>query len=199
MKEIKQLIEFIKFTHEIRTIERAIILEENVHENDAEHGYQLAMVAWYIIDKDNLKLDKFRAACVAMAHDIIEVYAGDTMAFVSSQKLIKAKEKETAAVQKIKQDWPDFTSLHELIDEYENLSSEEAKFVYALDKLVPIINNYLYGAGAWKEHRITFKQMKSIKIGKIDKNVKVNEYYGQLLSILEKHPELFGGKKRSEP
>jgi len=193
-KGIDNLIEFIKFTHAIRNIERAIILEKGSHENDAEHGYQLAMTAWYIIDKDKLKLDKFKAACIAMAHDIVEVYAGDTLAFASSSKLAKAKQKEAQAVQKLKKEWPAFTSLHELIDEYENLSSEEAKFVYALDKLVPIINNYLYEGGAWHNHGITFEQMKSIKIGKIDQDARINEYYEQLLRILEKHPELFGKK-----
>lgn len=196
--DINNLIDFIKFTHQIRNVERAIILEEGSRENDAEHGYQLAMVAWYIIDKENLKLDKFKAACIAMAHDIVEVYAGDVLAFAPTEKLDEAKQKEAAAVQKIKQNWPDFKSLNNLIDEYESLSSEEAKFVYALDKLVPIINNYLYEGGAWKNHGITFEKMKSIKVGKIDKNSTINEYYESLLKILEGNPQIFSKEASSE-
>jgi putative hydrolase of HD superfamily len=192
MAEIKTLIDFVRFTHLIRNVRRQIILEGGVQENDAEHGYQLALVAWFIVEKDNLPLDKYKTACIAMVHDIAEVYAGDMLAFASKDDLSAQSKREAAAIQQLANEWPQFKGLHQLIEDYETLASEEAKFVYALDKLVPIINNYLYEGGAWKNHGISFEKMKSIKVGKIDKNAVVSKYYEELLGILEKHPELFG-------
>ncbi len=192
MSDINDLIDFVKFTHEIRNVRRALILDGTTQENDAEHSYQLAFIAWFIIDRDELKLDKYRAVCLAMVHDIVEVYAGDVIAFAPVKTLADQRQKEAIAVRKLREQWPAFNSLHKSVYEYENLSSEEAKFVFALDKLVPIINNYLYEGKAWKKHGITLEKMQSIKVGKIDKNPRVDEYYQQLLKILEKNPRIFG-------
>ena len=76
--KLDNLLEFIRFTHEIRNVRRAVLLEnDSRRENDSEHMYQLALTAWFLIEKDKLKLDKFRAVGLAMVHDIVEVYAGD--------------------------------------------------------------------------------------------------------------------------
>lgn len=187
----------MKFTHEIRNVRRAMIFEDDLHENDAEHGYQLALVAWFLIDKDKLSLDKYRCACMAMVHDVIEVYSGDTIAFAAENVIAVQATKEKEAVDKLKEQWPSFKSMQNLVDEYEKRETPESKFVYALDKLLPIINNYLFGGKAWKEHSVSFDKMKSIKVGKVDLSKDVNSYYKNLLKVLEQNPNLFG-KTRSE-
>lgn len=195
MTDIIELIEFIRFTHLIRNVRRAMVFEDQVHENDEEHQYQLALVCWFLLDNDKLSLDKYRVIGMAMVHDVIEVHAGDTIAFASKDVISGQAEKERAAIDKLKAQWPTFISLHALIDEYEKCASHEAKFVYSMDKLLPIINNYLYEGKAWKEHQVSFEKMKSIKVGKIDKSSEVNEYYEQLLRKLEAKPDLFGWKQ----
>ena len=196
MDKLTTLIEFIKFTHEIRNIEREMLLErDDRHENDAEHGYQLALAAWFLIENDTITLDKYRCVGMALVHDIVEVHAGDTFAFASPEVLAAKGIKEKEAVAKLKEQWPTFTSLHELIDEYEACETAEAKFVYALDKLLPMINNYLYEGKAWKKHGLTFERMKSVKVGKVDVSSEVNEYYQELLKLLEQKPDFFGVAK----
>jgi putative hydrolase of HD superfamily len=80
--ELSSLLDFVRFTHEIRNVRRAILLEtDNRKENDSEHMYQLALTAWYLIEKDNLKLDKYKAVAMALVHDIVEAYTGDIPAY----------------------------------------------------------------------------------------------------------------------
>ena len=42
---------------------------------------------------------------------------------------------------------------------------------------------------------ISLKELKRIKVGKVDVSPEVNKYYQEFLAILEKQPELFGAKK----
>ena len=187
-----ELIQFVRFTHEIRKVKRAVLLETNeAHENDAGHCYQLALVGWFLIDNDNLSLDRYRVVGMAMVHDIAEAYAGDVTAFASAQERAAHIKREKAAIQKLRQNWPNFTSLHELIDEYEAHTTPEAQFVYALDKLLPMINNYLFEGRAWKQQGITLDKVKTIKVGKVDVSEPINEYYVSVVKILEANPGLF--------
>ncbi len=191
-KDLKKLLDFVKFTHEIRNVRRAIILDGENRENDAEHGYQLALVAWFLIENDGLNLDKYRCVGMAMVHDIAEAYAGDTIAFASKKDLATQRQKEEEAIAKLRENWPSFSSLHTLIEEYEHHKTPEGQFVYSLDKLIPIINNYLYEGKIWKKEGITLERIKEIKKGKVDESAEVNEYYQELLKILEKRVDLFG-------
>ena len=195
MDKIYKLVEFVKFTHEIRNIKRAILLESNEnYENDSEHMYQLALVAWYLIENDDLKLDKYRCVGMAMVHDIVEVHAGDIPAYAPEYNHPSKAENEKKAAIKLSQQWPNFTSLHELINEYEVNKTPESHFVYALDKLIPIINNYVYDGRTWKEVGLDLEWVKKSKVGKIDMSPEINRYYHQLLKVLEQKPELFGSK-----
>jgi putative hydrolase of HD superfamily len=194
MSSLDQLIDFVKFTHEIRNVRRAMIFEDARHENDAEHGYQLALVAWFLVDNDNLNLNKYKAIGLAIVHDIAEAYAGDTTAFANAKDRAEQARREKRAIEKLKESWPTFTSLHDLIEEYEVGITTEAKFVSALDKLLPMINNYIFEGKAWKEQGITLNRVKEIKLGKIDISPEINEYYKDILKILEQKPELFGVK-----
>lgn len=196
--DIEQLIGFVNFTHKIREVERAVLLGSlNRHENDAEHCYQLALVAWFLVETHQLNLDKSKVVGLAMVHDVVEAYAGDMTAFAPPDQRALHAEREKQAAETLQTEWPAFTSLHELIAEYEARQTDEALFVYALDKLLPIINNYLNDGLAWKQQGVTLEHMKAIKTGKIDKSDLVKEYYVLLLDLLEQKPDLFGAPKAS--
>lgn len=193
------MLDFVRFTHEIRNVQRAILLETvNRHENDAEHSYQLALVTWFLIENDGLQLDKFRCVAMALVHDVAEAYAGDTIAFASDQDLAAQKKREAAAAIKLREQWPGFKSLHSLIEEYEKHETPEGRFVYSLDKLIPILNNYLYEGKIWKKEGITLDRLREIKVGKVDISAEVNKYYQEIIKILEREPNLFGKPKNEK-
>jgi putative hydrolase of HD superfamily len=195
MAKLPVLLDFVQLTHEIRRIKRAIELENGVFENDAEHQYQLAMACWFLIEHEGLELDKFKVIAMAMVHDIVEVYAGDVITFAPNDQKANQIVNEKKARKSLKNQWPNFPSMHELIDEYESGKTPESRFVFAMDKLLPAINNYQYGAKAWRKHGITLSRLKENKRDQIRKSNIVNEYYQELLKIFEEHPELFGDEK----
>jgi putative hydrolase of HD superfamily len=194
--DLGSLINFIKLTHEIRNVRRAILLETELRqENDAEHMYQLALTAWFLIEKDKLKLDKEKVIGLAMVHDIVEVYTGDIPTYAAEHSSPAKAINERLAASRLKKEWPQFKSLHLLIQEYEEKKSPEAKFVYALDKIMPMINNYLYGGRTWRKHNLSFDWLKQSKNGKADISPEISKYYQDVLKLLENNPKLFGSKK----
>jgi 5'-deoxynucleotidase YfbR-like HD superfamily hydrolase len=154
MSDVSELLDFVAFTHEIRRIKRAIHLEGKTYENDSEHMYQLALVSWFLIENDNLKLDKYRTVGMALTQDITEVYSGDTNAHASKAERDAHERREKEAMVQLGKRWPTFTSLNEFTLEYQQRETAESKFVYALDKLLPIINIYLYEGSSWIEQGI---------------------------------------------
>lgn len=190
--DIRDLLDFTLFTNEIRKVKRAVwVIGEEVYENDCEHSYQLAMTALYIIETNHLKLDAFKAMGLAMVHDILEVHAGDTPAFSEESALVAKVENEKQAIAQLQQQWPNLKLMHQLIAEFEAKSTPESKFVYALDKLVPILNNYLDNGRNWKREGFDLNRMIQIKSGKVDIDPTIDEYYQQILDILQSNPEIF--------
>jgi putative hydrolase of HD superfamily len=138
------LLKFVEFTNKFQKIQRVILVkDEERYENDAEHSYQLALVAWYIIDREKLNLNINKIVFMAIAHDLVEIYAGDTYIFGIQELKASKKEREEKAIKMIETEFPEFNDLIPFIQEYEERTSEESKFIYALDKLLPNINNVL--------------------------------------------------------
>jgi putative hydrolase of HD superfamily len=124
-------------------------------------------------------------------HDILEVHSGDTPVYGSQELLASKAEREQAAVRQLKIDWPELVIMHKLIEEYEAKLSPESKFVYALDKLIPIFNNYLDDGRSWHHNHVTFEQLLKVKAGKVDVDPTIKDYYEQLLEFLREHMEYF--------
>lgn len=81
------------------------------------------------------------------------------------------------------------------IRDYKRKTSEEAKFVYTLDKLMPVIINILSEGGAWRKHKVTIEQLIAEKERKIPANSPLYAYYQELLAILRKTPHYFYQEK----
>lgn len=76
MFDLQKIFSYLHFLDEFRRIKRAYnATGEDRKENDMEHSYQLAMLAWYIIDTQGLSLEKDLVLKYCMVHDLVEVYA----------------------------------------------------------------------------------------------------------------------------
>ena len=52
------LIDFVKFTHLVQNVERVVLANgQERWENDSEHSFQLAFVAWYLVEHEKLDLN----------------------------------------------------------------------------------------------------------------------------------------------
>lgn len=159
--ETEKVLSFVKMLHDLQAVKRVVhVPGEDRYENDLEHSYLLAMAVWYAIETFKLPLDRDRAIRYALAHDMPEVYAGDTYIFSKdTEALSSKKDREAEARMKLKETFPTVPSMHEAMEGYEEGVDEEAVFVRALDKVMPLIANYLQDGRTWKEHEISFAQI----------------------------------------
>lgn len=195
--DIKRLIEFHELLNSFAEIERIVHIKrhsDHVLESDAEHAYNLAMMAWFIADYFP-ELDKDKIIRFALVHDLVEIHAGDTYVFADQARLDSKQEREEAARQKLAKDWPDFPALHDAIAEYETLRTPEACFTYALDKIMPMFAIYLNDGFTWREKEITLEQLDTEKRRKMSVSPQVIPYWEALYTMLKKQPELFHQKQ----
>ena len=145
------------------------------------------MLAWYITTTYNLPFDKEKILKYALVHDLVEVYAGDTYAYTEDKALLDSKEqREKEAAERLKKEFPEFEELHKLIHEYEQKSDEESKFIYALDKIEPMLYIYLDNGRLWKEYNISLKMSIEHKIEKVSVSPTIKKIFDELLTLLEK-------------
>ena len=188
MADLEKILIFTRLLNEFRNIERMILIKgSDRKENDSEHSYSLAMLAWYITTTYNLPFDKEKILKYALVHDLVEVYAGDTYAYTEDKALLDSKEqREKEAAERLKKEFPEFEELHKLIHEYEQKSDEESKFIYALDKIEPMLYIYLDNGRLWKEYNISLKMSIEHKIEKVSVSPTIKKIFDELLTLLEK-------------
>ncbi len=190
--DINRVMELYELLVEFRGVKRAIKVPPEIkeYENDVEHSYNLAMLGWFLSGYFP-KLDSNKIVKIALAHDIVEVHAGDTFVFASKSELDGKQEREQQAQKKLETDWKDFPGMLDAIQQYKTGESSEAKFVYALDKLIPAIMNFLGDGHVWKEHDISLDAVLAEKNKKIPVSPEVKEYLNQLIVLLKNNPQLF--------
>ena len=192
---LEKLIQFTKILDEFRAVERVLrVTGQDRYENDTEHSYNLAMLAWYIVSSTETNLDQNKVIRYALVHDFLEVYAGDTYIYSEDAAHLASKHaREAAAIKKLRETLKEFIDLHSVIDAYEAREDAESRFVYALDKIEPVLHMYLDGGRTWKEARIGFDRMYESKKDKVVISPEIKPYFDELMILLKsKEKELFG-------
>jgi len=189
--DINRILEFQKLLLQFQAIERIVHVPGNFRlENDTEHSYNLAMTAWFLAEYFP-HLDRDKVIRCALAHDLVEIHAGDTYAFGDQATLDSKHKREAAALKQLEKEWSDFPGMLETIREYERRKTEEAKFVYALDKIMPIMVIYLAEGHTWREEGIGHTRLHEAKRDKISTSQEINEYYDQLTELLVQNAHYF--------
>lgn len=185
---LEALLSFSKLTADLGKIERALYAPgTDRRENDMEHSYHLAMMAWYVIDSEKLDLDLARVMRYALAHDLVEVYAGDTYFYTDDHELMASKPaREQAAAERLAKEFPEFPKLHEALEAYVRRDSRESRFVYALDKLLPVLRGIEDNGRQWHEQGVTLDMLTERKAGKVALSPEVQPYYDALVEFLRK-------------
>lgn len=195
---LENLLAFTKILDAFRLVERVIYVNgADRMENDSEHSYNLAMLAWYIADAEALDMDRDLILRYALVHDIAEVYAGDTYIYSTDASLLESKgERERAALDRIAREFPDFPDLVALAHRYERREDRESRFIYALDKVQPVLHILLDNRAIWKEKGITLERLLESKRDKIALSPEIEPYFDELVSLLtQEEGRLFVEKK----
>lgn len=130
------------------------------NENDAEHAWHMAIMAYLLREYSNEDIDIAKVMLMCLIHDIVEIEAGDTYAY-DSENLKTQKAREDAAKEKIYSLLPEDQKqeLIALFDEFEEYQTPEAKFAHAMDNLQPLMLNHSNHGEDWREHKVTAKQV----------------------------------------
>lgn len=126
-------------------------------ENDAEHSWHLALTVMILAEHAEPGLDLLRTLEMVLIHDLVEIDAGDTIAYASSAEKAAQTERERAAAERIFGLLPaeQGARLRTLFDEFEARVTPEARFARALDRLQPILQNVASGGITWRANGIT--------------------------------------------
>lgn len=195
---LEKLLGFARMLNELQAVERVIrVKDADRWENDMEHSYHLAMLAWYIVDTHKLALDRDKVFRYALAHDLVEVYAGDTYLYSEDKALLASKpERERLAAEQLAAEFPEVPEMHAAIVSYVLKDDSESRFVYALDKIEPIIKMYLDDGRTWKEKDVTLEMLYESKKDKVAFSPDISAYFDELMVLLRQEEErLFPPKK----
>ncbi len=125
------------------------------NENDAEHAWHMAVMAYLLREYANEPVDIARVMLMCLIHDVVEIDAGDTYAY-DAQGLQTQKAREDAAKERIFSLLPDDQrdDLLAVFDEFEANETAEAKYAHAMDNFQPLLLNHSNGGSDWREHGV---------------------------------------------
>ena len=157
------------------------------NENDAEHAWHMAIMAYLLREYSNEPVDITRAMLMCLIHDVVEIDAGDTYAYDEEGKKTQ-KAREEAAKERIYSLLPEDQKeeLAAIFDEFEESKTPESKFAHAMDNLQPLMLNNSNDGGDWREHGVSAKQVYGRQSRTKEGSEKLYEVTDQ---IIKKHRE----------
>lgn len=157
-------IAFIVEIDKLKTVLRqSPLADASRRENDAEHSWHIALMAFVLGEYAEPGVDVGRAARMLLIHDIVEIDAGDTFIHDEAAHADKEEREQKAAERLfglLPADQRDAYAA--LWREYEERQSPDARFADALDRLQPLLLNFETGGGTWKPHAVTRAQVEKL-------------------------------------
>ena len=158
---LKKQIEFMLELDKMKNLYRqTYVLHEDRKENDAEHSWHLAILAFLLAEYSNENINVTHVMKMVLLHDVVEIDAGDTYCYDNEGYKSKAEREEKAA-QRIFGLLPDDQrkEFYDLWREFEDSETPDARFAAMLDRVQPLLLNYNKGGISWKEHGIHKEQV----------------------------------------
>lgn len=159
---LKQQLNFLFEIDKLKTIFRqsTLITDTNRFENSAEHSWHLAFYVLILAEHATVEINLLRVLKMVILHDIVEIDAGDTFVYDTAANMNK-QQLEQRAAERIFGLLPldQRNEFIELWQEFEANETADAKFAGSVDRLHPLLHNYMTGGGSWKRHDISRKQV----------------------------------------
>src|SRR4051794_40209256 len=143
---------FVAEVDRLKTVLRASPLAAvDRRENDAEHSWHLALMVLLLAEHADEPIDVGHTIKLVIVHDLVEVYAGDSPVF-DAVAVQGQREREAAAADLLFPLLPEdqARAVRELWDEFEAGMTPEARFGRAMDRLEPMLLNWLNRGGTWQ-------------------------------------------------
>lgn len=127
-------------------------------ESDTTHTVMLGLVACAFAHRYLPQLDIGLVAQYALVHDLVEAYAGDTptlRTLTPEQKREKTRREKDACARIMLEFVNDLPWLAFSLNDYEQSARPEARYVHAMDKILPKITHLLNDCAGLYENGIT--------------------------------------------
>lgn len=156
----KQLDFILEIDKEKNIFRQTHLSNQGRRENDAEHAWHMAIMAYLLQEYSNEKIDITKVMLMCLIHDVVEIDAGDTYAY-DKEALKTQKAREDAAKERIYSLLPEDQKIHlqEIFDEFEENKTAEARFAHAMDNFQPLLLNNSNNGSDWREHKVTARQI----------------------------------------
>lgn len=175
-KLLKQL-EFLTEVDKMKTVFRqTLLMDKSRRENDAEHSWHFALMALTLFEYVGFEgVDINRVLKMALLHDLVEIYAGDTFAYDSVGNIDK-QLREIKAADKLFSLLPqELAAEYRLLwEEFDAMNTPDSMYAAAIDRLQPFLSNYKTDGHTWVKH-----------------GVSVDKVYVRMAPVKEALPELW--------
>lgn len=152
----KQISFILKIDEEKNVLRQTHLCNHGRRENDAEHAWHMAVMAYLLQEYSNEEIDIAKTMIMCLIHDIVEIEAGDTYAYdIEGKKSQKEREEKAAnhLFSLLPQDQA--KELRSIFEEFDEGNTPEARFARAMDNFQPLLLNHSNGGGDWREHGVT--------------------------------------------
>ena len=168
--KLKRQLQFLAEADKMKNVLRqTLLLDKSREETDAEHSWHFALMAMTLFEYAGIDGgDINRVIKMAILHDLVEIYAGDTFAYdIQGYKDKEKREKEAA--DKLFALLPEESAraYRQLWEEFDKMDTPDAIYAGAIDRLQPFLNNYLTDGHTWVKHGVlvsdVYKRMAPVK------------------------------------
>lgn len=159
---LKQQLNFLYEIDKLKKILRrsTLIADPDRLENTAEHSWHLGLYVMVLAEYTNAQIDILRVIKMVLIHDIVEIDAGDTFCYDAEKNMDKGVREQNAANRLfglLPDDQRD--EFMNLWHEFEKRETPEARFAASVDRMQPMLHNYVTGGGSWKRHGVKRHQV----------------------------------------
>lgn len=183
----KQLNFLLEIDKEKQIFRQTHILGYGRRENDAEHAWHMAVMAFVLAEYADDPVDVLRVVQMVLIHDLVEIYAGDTYAYDEKAKATQ-KERELAAADRIFGMLPEDQGrqMRGVWEEFEAYETAEARFAHLLDNYQPLSLNDANDGKDWVNHGVTRSQI----LKRNERTLDVSEAMSRVIrQVIEKNVE----------
>jgi len=160
--KLRSQLQFLSEADKMKNISRQTLLaDKSRRETDAEHSWHFALMAMTLFEYCGIEgVDLNRVIQMALVHDLIEIYAGDTFAYdVKGNENKAQREKAAADVLYAMLPGAQGAEYRTLWEEFDGMETPDACYAAAVDRLQPFLNNYLTEGHTWGKNGVTAVQV----------------------------------------
>jgi len=164
-EKLQNQLKFLEIADGMKQIFRqTTLVDGSRYENDAEHSWHFAIMAMTLFEHcviDNVNID--RVIKMAIVHDLVEVFAGDTPANDETANASK-DVREREAADKLFALLPDEQAkeYRSLWEEFDEMNTPDAIYASAVDRFQSFYLIHLSGTGsAWVKFKATAERTRT--------------------------------------